>query len=141
MEPGQITQHIGASFIPIDIMKKFCGSLLDKFKIKIDIPGLLFIDTPGHEAFTTLRKRGGSVADLAVLVVDINEGFQPQTDESLEFLKQFKTPFIVAATKCDLIPGWYPHKNECFLESLSCLFEAINNYSLTPHQNGRFGFF
>jgi translation initiation factor 5B len=125
MEPGQITQHIGASFIPIDIIKKFCGSLLEKFKIKIEIPGLLFIDTPGHEAFITLRKRGGSVADLAILVIDINEGFQPQTNESLEFLKQFKTPFIVAATKVDLIPGWYPHKNQCFMDSFQKQSESV----------------
>jgi len=125
MEPGQITQHIGASFIPIDVIKKFCGSLLDKFKIKIEIPGLLFIDTPGHEAFVTLRKRGGSVADLAILVIDINEGFQPQTNESLEFLKQFKTPFIVAATKADLIPGWYPYKNQCFMESFQKQDESV----------------
>jgi translation initiation factor 5B len=125
MEPGQITQHIGASFIPIDIIKKFCGSLLDRFKIKITIPGLLFIDTPGHAAFTTLRRRGGSVADLAVLVIDINEGFQPQTDESLNFLKQFKTPFLVAATKVDLISGWYPHKNECFMESYKKQSESV----------------
>jgi len=116
-EAGGITQHIGASFIPVDVIKKFCGPLLEKFKIKIDIPGLLFVDTPGHESFVTLRKRGGSVADLAVLVIDINEGFQPQTDESLNFLKQFKTPFLVAATKVDLLPGWYPNKNECFLKS------------------------
>jgi len=125
MEPGQITQHIGASFIPIDVIKKFCGSLLEKFKIKIEIPGLLFIDTPGHEAFVTLRKRGGSVADLAILVIDINEGFQPQTNESLEFLKQFKTPFIVAATKVDLIPGWYPYKNQCFIDSYQKQNESV----------------
>jgi translation initiation factor 5B len=124
-EAGGITQHIGASFIPIDIIKKFCGPLLEKFKIKITIPGLLFIDTPGHEAFTTLRRRGGSVADLVVLVIDINEGFQPQTDESLEFLKQFKTPFLVAATKIDLIPGWYPHKNECFMVSFDKQSESV----------------
>jgi len=117
MEPGQITQHIGASYIPINVMKNFCKKLLENIKIDINISGLLFIDTPGHEAFTTLRRRGGSVADLAILVIDINEGFQPQTDESLELLKQFKTPFIVAATKIDLIPGWYPHKNECFIDT------------------------
>jgi translation initiation factor 5B len=116
-EPGQITQHVGASFIPIETVKRICGELLNRFKIKITIPGLLIIDTPGHEAFTTLRKRGGSVADLAILVIDINEGFQPQTDESLEYLKQFKVPFIVAATKIDLINGWYPHKNSCFLDT------------------------
>lgn len=119
MEPGQITQHIGASFIPMDVIKRFCGSLLEKLKIEITIPGLLFIDTPGHEAFTTLRRRGGSVADLAILVIDINEGFQPQTDESLNYLKQFKTPFVVAATKIDLSPRWYPYKNECFLNSFN----------------------
>ncbi len=119
MEPGQITQHIGASFIPIDVIKKFCGSLLEKLKIEINIPGLLFIDTPGHEAFTTLRRRGGSVADLAILVVDVNEGFQQQTDESLDYLKQFKTPFLVAATKIDLSPRWYPNKNECFMNSFN----------------------
>ncbi len=124
-EAGGITQHIGASFIPLDVIKRFCGPLLEKFKIKIIIPGLLFIDTPGHEAFTTLRRRGGSVADLAILVIDINEGFQPQTDESLEFLKQFKTPFLVAGTKIDLIPGWYPHKNECFLDSFNKQSESV----------------
>lgn len=124
-EAGGITQHIGASFIPIDIIKKFCGPLLDKLKIEVTIPGLLFIDTPGHEAFITLRRRGGSVADLAILVVDINEGFQPQTEESLNFLKQFKTPFLVAATKIDLIPGWYPHKNECFMDSFKKQGEGI----------------
>lgn len=116
-EAGGITQHVGASAIPIETIKKICGELLDRFKIKILIPGLLFIDTPGHEAFTTLRKRGGSVADLAVLVVDINEGFQPQTDESLAFLREFKTPFVVAATKIDKIPGWNP-KAGSFLENV-----------------------
>jgi translation initiation factor 5B len=127
MEPGQITQHIGASFIPIDVIKRFCGSLLEKLKIKISIPGLLFIDTPGHEAFTTLRKRGGSVADLAILVIDINEGFQQQTDESLDFLRQFRTPFLVASTKIDLIPGWYPHKNACFIDSFNKQSESVQD--------------
>jgi translation initiation factor 5B len=116
-EPGQITQHIGASFVPANVIKNVCGNLLEKLKIDIIIPGLLFIDTPGHEAFITLRKRGGSVADLAVLVVDINEGFQPQTDESLEFLRQFKTPFVVAATKIDLIFGWQKKPTACFQDS------------------------
>jgi translation initiation factor 5B len=119
MEPGQITQHIGASFVPADVIKSFCGELLEKLKIEINIPGLLFIDTPGHEAFATLRIRGGSVADLAILVIDVNEGFQQQTDESLNYLKQFKTPFVVAATKIDLSPRWYPHKSECFINSFN----------------------
>jgi translation initiation factor 5B len=113
-----ITQHIGASFIPIDVIKGFCGNLLQKLKIDVKIPGLLFVDTPGHEAFTTLRRRGGSVADLAILVIDINKGFQPQTDESLEYLKKFKTPFVVAANKIDLIPGWYPKPKACFVDTV-----------------------
>lgn len=116
-EPGAITQHVGASYIPIDVAKKICGSLLEKFKIKITIPGLLIVDTPGHAAFTTLRRRGGSVSDLAILVIDVNEGFQEQTDESLKILKEFKTPFVVAATKIDRLPGWRI-ADACILESL-----------------------
>jgi translation initiation factor 5B len=116
-ESGGITQHIGASEIPIKNILHICGELVKKMKVDVSIPGLLFIDTPGHEAFTTLRKRGGSVADLAILVIDINEGFQPQTDESLRFLKEFKTPFVVAATKIDRILGWVSSENACFLDN------------------------
>ena len=103
-EAGGITQHIGATEIPIGVIKKICGPLLDVEKIKVS--GLLFIDTPGHQAFTSLRKRGGALADLAVLIVDIMEGFQPQTYESLHILKTFKTPFVVALNKIDRIRGW-----------------------------------
>ncbi|MFC1752938.1 translation initiation factor IF-2 [Thermoproteota archaeon] len=105
-EAGAITQAIGASIVPVDIIKKKCGKLLEQLKMDITVPGLLFIDTPGHAAFTSLRKRGGNLADIAVLVVDINEGFKPQTIEALEILKFYKTPFLVAANKLDLIPGW-----------------------------------
>ncbi len=105
-EAGGITQHIGASEIPIDVIKKISGNLLNMLNAKITIPGLLVIDTPGHEAFTSLRKRGGALADIAILVVDINEGFKPQTIEAINILKQCKTPFVVAANKIDLIPGW-----------------------------------
>lgn len=103
-ESGAITQHIGATEIPIDAIYNVCGDLL-KGK-KFNLPGLLFIDTPGHHAFTTLRARGGSLADLAVLIVDITEGFKPQTYESINILKQYKTPFIIAANKIDKIIGW-----------------------------------
>jgi len=116
-EVGGITQAIGATEIPTQIVKDICGSLLEKLNIKITIPGLLFIDTPGHEAFTAIRKRGSSIADLAVLVIDINEGFQAQTDESIRILKEFKTPFLIAATKIDKLEGWIRNENECFLES------------------------
>jgi translation initiation factor 5B len=103
-EAGAITQHIGATEVPIDAIYKICGDLLKEKKFTL--PGLLFIDTPGHHAFTTLRTRGGSLADLAILVVDINEGFKPQTYESIRILKQYKTPFVVAANKIDAISGW-----------------------------------
>ncbi len=103
-EPGKITQSIKAYSISLDAIKNICNDLLDISKIKV--PGLLFIDTPGHAAFTNLRKRGGSLADIAVLVIDINEGLKPQTLESIEILKENKTPFIIALNKVDLINGW-----------------------------------
>ena len=103
-ESGAITQHIGATEVPIDVIHTVCGELLKNKKFSL--PGLLFIDTPGHHAFTTLRSRGGSLADLAVLIVDVTEGFRPQTHESINILKQYKTPFIIAANKVDKISGW-----------------------------------
>jgi translation initiation factor 5B len=117
-EAGAITQAIGASLVPLETIREICGPMLDTLKIKFNIPGLLFIDTPGHAAFTNLRKRGGTLADIAVLVVDINEGFKPQTIEALEILKQEKTPFVVAANKIDLLPGWNTNK-ENLLKSIS----------------------
>lgn len=115
-EAGGITQAIGTTEIPTEVIRKLCGSLLEKFSFKINVPGILFIDTPGHEAFITLRKRGGSIADLAILVVDINEGVMPQTEESIEILKDTKTPFIVAFNKIDRIMGWSPEER-CFLDN------------------------
>jgi len=105
-EPGGITQHIGATDVPFEAIKKICGPLLEATGAKINIRGLLFIDTPGHAAFTNLRRRGGSVSDLAILVVDINEGLMPQSVEAIQILKQYKTPFVVAANKVDAIAGW-----------------------------------
>jgi translation initiation factor 5B len=105
-EAGAITQAIGASIIPMHVIQKRCGKLLDTLGIKFTIPGLLFIDTPGHAAFTSLRKRGGSLADIVILVIDINEGVMPQTEEAIEILKQSKTPFIIAANKMDTLGGW-----------------------------------
>jgi len=117
-EAGKITQHVGASFIPTETIQKRCGKLLEKYNFKLTIPGLLFIDTPGHEAFTNLRKRGGSIADLAVLIIDATQGIQAQTKEAIEILKTYKTPFIVAANKIDLINGWIPNPNSCSLDTM-----------------------
>ena len=90
----------------LETIKNICGSLLESLGLKFTIPGLLFIDTPGHAAFTNLRKRGGNLADIAILVIDIREGLKPQTIESIEILKQYKTPFIIATNKIDLLAGW-----------------------------------
>ena len=114
-EAGGITQHIGATEVPLDAILEMCGDLVKGKTFRI--PGLLFIDTPGHVAFSTLRARGGALADLAVLVIDLNEGFRPQTIESLNILKRFKTPFIVAANKIDLVPGWRKHEGKPFIQS------------------------
>ncbi|PIU21569.1 MAG: translation initiation factor IF-2 [Candidatus Diapherotrites archaeon CG08_land_8_20_14_0_20_34_12] len=105
-EAGRITQHIGATEVPLRIIDKISGELIKKFGFSVNIPGLLFIDTPGHAAFTNLRKRGGSIADLAIVVVDATQGFQPQTIEAVNILKTYKTPFIVALNKIDKVSEW-----------------------------------
>ncbi len=114
-EPGQITQWIGASFIPAKTVDEICGPLLSKFKLKIEVPGILFIDTPGHETFSNLRKRGGSAADVAILVVDVTKGVEPQTVESLNILRARKTPFLVCCNKIDAVPGWRTLQEGSFL--------------------------
>ncbi|MDD5096844.1 MAG: translation initiation factor IF-2, partial [Candidatus ainarchaeum sp.] len=130
-EAGAITQMIGASYLPRDAIEKTSAPVADLMKIKIEIPGLLFIDTPGHEAFTNLRERGGSIADMAILVVDVAQGFQPQTLESIRILKQCKTPFVVAANKIDLIHGWKKQGTDSFLKSFAKqaphVQEAVDN--------------
>ena len=106
-EAGGITQHIGASFFPIEIIQDLTGPLFKKLTSHDNlIPGLLVIDTPGHEVFANLRMRGGSAADLAIVVVDVNKGFEPQTIESINILKNRKVPFVVAINKVDRITGW-----------------------------------
>ena len=104
-EAGGITQKISFTLFPKEQMQKVCP-LIEKQKLILDFPGFLFIDTPGHAAFTNLRKRGGSLADLAILVIDINEGIKPQTAEVIQILKHNKTPFVIALNKIDNISGW-----------------------------------
>jgi translation initiation factor 5B len=103
-EAGAITQHIGATAVPLETVSTMAGSLVDPDDF--DLPGLLFIDTPGHHSFSTLRSRGGALADIAILVVDVNDGFQPQTLEAIDILRRMGTPFVVAANKIDTTPGW-----------------------------------
>jgi translation initiation factor 5B len=121
-EVGAITQHIGATIVPIEAIRTMSGTM---GKMPINIPGLLFIDTPGHHAFTTLRARGGALADMAILVVDINQGFQPQTIEALQILRNCRTPFVIAATKIDRIHGWRVNENESFLSSFAKQNERV----------------
>ncbi|MEM2909934.1 MAG: translation initiation factor IF-2 [Nitrososphaerota archaeon] len=126
-EAGGITQHIGASLFPLDAIVSTCRALLGEVKVQLKVPGLLFVDTPGHAAFANLRKRGGSIADLAILVVDVTKGIQEQTLESLELLRTRKTPFVVAANKIDLIPGWKSVEYEPFPKAFQRQSQAVKD--------------
>ena len=117
-EAGEMTQHVGASFVPSHVIESIAEPLKKIINFKLRIPGLLFIDTPGHEAFANLRRRGGSIADFAILVIDVIDGVKPQTIESIEILRSRKVPFLVAANKIDKIPGWRPYIDKPFLETI-----------------------
>jgi translation initiation factor 5B len=113
-EAGGITQRIGATDIPISRLEKTAKAFPAMSKLRV--PGLLFVDTPGHVAFANMRARGGALADIAILVIDMNEGIMPQTVESINTLKKFKTPFIIVANKIDLVPYAIEAKNTTFGE-------------------------
>src|SRR3989339_19081 len=140
-EAGGITQKISFTSYPMNQLKAACP-LIGKSGIKLNIPGFLLIDTPGHAAFINLRKRGGSLADLAVLVIDINDGIKPQTAEVIKILKMNHTPFIIALNKIDNISGWrnsdkdlksaiesqQENVKQVFDERYMTLIGALNNY-------------
>jgi len=117
-EAGNITQKISFTTVPKETILARAGPILNRFKIGVGIPGIMFIDTPGHAAFTNLRKRGGSLADIAIVVIDINDGIKPQTAEVLQILKANKTPFIIALNKIDNISGWKTSESLVSIESL-----------------------
>jgi translation initiation factor 5B len=116
-EPGAITQMISSSAISLKTIQGICGDLLKNKTISI--PGIVFIDTPGHAAFSNMRKRGGNLADIAILVIDINEGIKPQTEECIQILKKYKTPFVIALNKIDLVNGWQAVKSSYILDMIS----------------------
>jgi translation initiation factor 5B len=127
-EAGGLTQHIGASLLPRSTIEKICGNLLEKFKIKLTIPGLLIVDTPGHEIFMNLRRRGGAVSDIAILVTDFLKGLEAQTYESLSILRARKTPFLVAYNKVDRVEGWRPIENSPFTDSINKQENFVKKY-------------
>ena len=131
-EAGAITQHIGATEVPFETVSKICGPLLKEGSTTL--PGLLFIDTPGHHSFTTLRSRGGALADLAVLVVDITEGFKPQTIESINILKQQQTPFILALNKIDKLPSWRSRQGSFLANSANQSSIAKQNFQTRMYE-------
>ncbi len=116
-EAAGITQHIGASYFPIQDIKEFLKKSKQEFAEKdIKLPGILVIDTPGHAAFLNLRRRGGAVADIAILVIDVTAGTMPITWESVRILRERKTPFVIAANKIDRISGWKSKIDADFLD-------------------------
>jgi len=128
-EVGGITQHIGASYFPIETIKEITGKLFDKLsKSENPVPGLLVIDTPGHEVFANLRIRGGSAADIAIVVVDVNKGLEAQTIESLDILKNRKVPFVIALNKIDQISGWKKNNTILIADQLKIQDPIILSY-------------
>lgn len=117
-EAGGITQQIGATYLSKEFIMNKSKDIKGKFTTEnLNIPGLLMIDTPGHEAFFKLRQRGTSMCDMAILTIDILEGILPQTKEVIELLKHNKIPFVIAATKLDKVWGWESVENSIIRKS------------------------
>lgn len=145
-EVGGITQQIGATQFPQETLQKKTEAMRALYpQYQVTIPGLLMIDTPGHESFSNLRSRGSSLCDIAIVVVDLMHGLEQQTIESIRMLERKKTKFVIALNKVDRMYGWKAEENSPFRQSLqrqdeNCVMEFKNRLSEVQLQLSQLGF-